>query len=219
MEGVKAIIFEDELFTAMNLKNILEGQKIIIVNTFYQGEDFLTLDGLDFDTAFIDIQLAGQVDGIEIAKKMNQLGKPFVYITANTESGTIEKAAKTFPVTYIPKPFNELNVKIALELLKPKIVKGLKINGQTGKREINFDTILFIKSDDVYIEIYTVNEKITHRQLLKEVADELPPQFKRVHRSYIVNANKIDKIFKKKLIINGEEVPVSKSYEGILSSK
>jgi len=83
------------------------------------------------------------------------------------------------------------------------------------KTKIYISDLMYIKADDHYLKIHIANNK-THlvRGKLKQIKEELPPNFIRCHRSYIVNTNFIKQINATSLIlINQEILPISRSYK------
>src|ERR1044072_4630941 len=79
---------------------------------------------------------------------------------------------------------------------------------------LNNDDILFIESMGDYVKFVTLDKKyITHNTIknLEEKVNRLT--FIKVHRSYIININKIDDIRENDLFIKGNEIPVSKAHK------
>ena len=81
---------------------------------------------------------------------------------------------------------------------------------------INQDHILYLEAFKDYIEIYTAKEKYLYRCTMKKMESKLPAnKFVRVHRSYIIQKDKIDGISKNSIIISGNEIPFGKTYKSI----
>ena len=143
--------------------------------------------------------------------------KPFLFLTANQDSRTLKEAARLSPTAYISKPFKPNDVAAALEIISHLIPDTIQIRGANGIEELNPNDILFIKSDGVYIEIYTNKSMVVQRKLLKEIMDELPPAFIRVHRSYLVNSDYIGQRSANHITIQEHQIPISRSYKANLS--
>ena len=92
------------------------------------------------------------------------------------------------------------------------LMNKIQIRSAHGVEELHPGDILFIRSDGVYIEIITRNGKFVQRKLLKDIEQELPASFVRVHRSYIVNTAHIGQRSAVALMIDGHEIPVSRSF-------
>ncbi len=220
--SVNIFIAEDDVFISEHLKQILldlNHQVTGIVSSYQQAVEFL--ENNDFpDLALLDIRMHGEDQGVEIAKHLNTLNIPFIYITSFSDKNTVQQAVEQEPKGYIIKPFSkdeikELVSKIVIDL-KPKF---LCIKESFMNTKILIEDILYIKSDNVYLEIYTKNKTHLYRSKLVELMDELQNEdFVRVHRSFIINKNFIEKVAAQRVAINGVVIPISKSYKDSLSS-
>ena len=105
---------------------------------------------------------------------------------------------------------------VRLEELKNIVTKDfILLNDRT---KVYVSELMYIKSDDHYLNIFLQDSKsVFVRGSLKDMNRELPPNFKRCHRSYIVNQNYISKIESSVIIlVDGSSIPISKSYRGEL---
>src|SRR5215831_19490115 len=69
------------------------------------------------DLLLLDIQLSGKKDGIDVAEKLNALHRiPFIFLTANSDGETIDRAKKVKPHAYIVKPFTKEELFAAIEI-------------------------------------------------------------------------------------------------------
>lgn len=83
-----------------------------------------------------------------------------------------------------------------------------------NKSKVYLDEILFIKSDGNYVDFHQKDREITDRNKLSVVIEELPPNFVRTHRSYVVNKNFIRSVSSQSVhLSNGNEVPLSRTYK------
>lgn len=213
MSKAKVIIVEDEFFAAEHLKELVSDLSFEVVGIYHRGEDFLKNIDREFDFALLDIFLSGQVTGLDIATEIRSRKKPFIFITANKDSQTLKEAAKLGPSAYISKPFQANDVMAALEILANQLPKLIKVNKGKGFKLISPDDVVFVKSDGAYIEIQTKSEKLVQRKLLKEIENELPEFFIRVHRSFLVNKNYIERYNSMSLTVLNQEIPISRSYK------
>lgn len=93
--------------------------------------------------------------------------------------------------------------------------KFISLNNKT---KVYLNELDYIKSDGNYLEFYCGVKKVIDRNKLKEIADELPPNFVQVHRSFIINKNAIQTLNSTTLILNlGTQIPVSRTYKQNLS--
>ena len=69
------------------------------------------------DLVLMDIVMPGKLNGIEAAKTITgELDIPVVFVTSYADDAIIEKAKQVGPYGYIVKPFNELEIKAAIEV-------------------------------------------------------------------------------------------------------
>lgn len=118
--STKVIIIEDELFVAMHLRKLINSFGYDVVAFFHSVEDFLEDTDCIFDIAFIDVFLEGKLTGIDAAKYIKQQKKPFIFLTANRDSQTINDLAELSPAAYLSKPFQEVDIEAALKILSLK---------------------------------------------------------------------------------------------------
>lgn len=212
MSKGQVVIIEDEFFVANHLKKIAIEQGFEVMSTYHSAETFLKTTNWEFDAALIDIFLSGKKTGIDVAHDVKRRKKPFLFITANKDEHTIAAAAKLIPEAYIAKPFKPIDVQVALQILAAKIPAKIKINGSRGVEELNPMDICFVKAEGSYIEIHTPDKNILQRKLLGDLADSLPDNFIRVHRSFLVNKNYVESKSAKYWVVRGYEIPLSRNF-------
>jgi DNA-binding LytR/AlgR family response regulator len=93
----------------------------------------------------------------------------------------------------------------------------VKFNGRIEK--VSYEQLLFIEASLNYVTLHTVNGKMIVYLTFKGIMENLPAdQFIKVHKSFIVNVQKIDSIAGNVLRIGKEEIPVSqKSHDEVMS--
>lgn len=83
-----------------------------------------------------------------------------------------------------------------------------------SKSKVYLKDLHFVKSDGNYVEFHSISKKTLEREKLKEVLEKLPPNFVRVHRSYIVNKNQIKSFNSSTVFLkSGHEIPLSRTYK------
>lgn len=116
MKG-KILIVEDEFVVAKDLCLILEkaGYEIAgIASTVTKALDIIQLKKPAW--VFLDIQLTGKLNGIDLARKLNEMDIPFIYVSANSSQSVLENANETKPYGFLVKPFREKDVLVALDI-------------------------------------------------------------------------------------------------------
>lgn len=87
-----------------------------------------------------------------------------------------------------------------------------------NKSKIYLDQLKYIKSDGNYLEFVTSDKTIIDRNKLKAILDDLPPNFVRVHRSYVINKNFIDALNSTTLFLKSNiEIPLSRTFKSNLA--
>lgn len=102
---------------------------------------------------------------------------------------------------------------LKLDELKSVVIKNHII--LKDKTKVYISDLMYIKSDDHYLEIFTQDsKKHTVRGKLNRIKEELPPNFIQCHRSYIVNSNYIKQVNSTSLtLITKGTIPLSRSYK------
>jgi DNA-binding LytR/AlgR family response regulator len=85
--------------------------------------------------------------------------------------------------------------------------------------KIKLEDVKYFKSEANYIAVVLSGQKILTLMTLKDLGPKLPDFFQKVHRSYIVNLNKIDSIDNNAIEIGKDHIPVSQRYEKDLLKK
>ncbi|WP_157525751.1 LytR/AlgR family response regulator transcription factor [Mucilaginibacter ginkgonis] len=172
------------------------------------------------DLIFLDIKMP-DISGIELAESLPQ--KPLtIFTTAFAEHAV--QSYELNAVDYLLKPFSFARFLKACN----KVNDMLNASGQNGSAgesifiktgyesvKVNFDDILCLESGGNYITfVLTSGKSLLSRLTMTEAIDLIPAnKFNRVHRSYIVNKNKVCKIERHQLQLDGGyTVPVSQSY-------
>ena len=116
--NTQIMIVEDEVIVAKNIEKRLKslGYQVPVVTS--TGEDALEkATAADIDLTLMDIRLAGEMDGITTAAALkSRFGIPVIYLTAYTDEPTLQRAKLTQPLGYIRKPFELIDLKIAIEM-------------------------------------------------------------------------------------------------------
>lgn len=169
------------------------------------------------DLLFLDIKMP-DISGIEFINILQKVPM-VVFTTAYSEYAV--KGFELDAVDYLLKPFSLARFTKACN----KVLELSQINKEntpdfiflkTGYEEekVFFDDILYIEAEGNYMSFVLKNKKLLTRQNISETLNILPPQqFVRIHRSYIVAVNKIQKMTRQSVWINNYEISVGASYE------
>jgi len=118
MAKAKILVVEDEGIIAMDIAMSLESLGYEVTATVPSGEQAIEKVAEDKpDLIFMDIVLKGEMDGIETAGQIrSQFKIPVVYLTAFADEKTLERAKITGPFGYITKPFEDTDLRVAVEI-------------------------------------------------------------------------------------------------------
>ena len=127
---MKIFVVEDDPFAIKNLEYQFKSLDIEFAGFASEGENAVKLiQEIQPDLVLVDIQLEGELDGIETTRLIqNEFDLPVIYLTVSTDEETIARAKETDPYGYILKPFNnsELSITIEMALYKHKMAAKLQ---------------------------------------------------------------------------------------------
>ena len=220
---MRVLIVEDEIIIADTINDILieKGYHTLEPSVSY-SEAIQSIENSKPSIVLLDIQLKGKRSGIDLGKELNSRSIPFIYLTSNSDEMTMQSAIETYPQAFLTKPIVQDHLIAAIEIARIKIDQKLEENTEKsvfindGKKHIKImlNEILFVKSENVYVEIYKVNnERIVTRSSLKKIHELLDDNFIQVHRSYIVNINQVDVRESNQIIVGQFEIPIGEKYK------
>ena len=114
----KILVVEDEVIIALDLQKILKKMDYDVPAIANSGiRAIKEAKKHRPDLVLMDIKLQGDVDGIETANELRtRFNIPVIFITAYAEDDMTEQVKPAEPYGYLVKPFNEKELKIALEV-------------------------------------------------------------------------------------------------------
>jgi len=111
------LIAEDDPIIAEDLKCKIENLDYEVAGITHSGEQAVILaERLKPDLVLMDIQLAGEMDGIEAAEQIRTLRVPLVYISGYCDGPMLQRAQLTEPYGYILKPYRTSYLRISVEM-------------------------------------------------------------------------------------------------------
>ena len=245
-QPIKILIVEDNVIIADDMQSMLEeiGYEIVD-NVIVYEQAAEVLKNNQVDLVLIDIILASDKTGIDLGKHIrDNYNIPFIFVTSNSDRATVENAKTVKPNGYLVKPFEQQDLYTSIEIALSNYDYEEKTNtpGAAGSPQqggspnsvlkdsifvkkqhlyyrIPFGDIQFIKADNVYLEVNTIDKKFLVRSPLKDYLEKLPRnKFYRAHKSYIVNVDHIDAVNSKDIMINNTLIPISKDFKEFILS-
>ncbi len=124
-------------------------------------------------------------------------------------------------VMLIKRSFKIQNKSKTLEAEKNKFLKGyLTVRADRKQAKIQFEDITHIESVGDYIKIVIESgEHVLSQGRISHIIKELPGNFIRIHRSFIVNSRKVNFFTKRELKVNDSTLPISRTYKKRVSQK
>jgi CheY-like chemotaxis protein len=114
--SLRVLIVEDEFFISLHTKQLLQALGHRVVGIAVSADE-----AIDFaeqerpDVVLMDIRLNGLRDGIEAADEIRQrLGIGSIFVTANTDPQTRQRALASQPLGFLEKPLTEQRLKLGL---------------------------------------------------------------------------------------------------------
>jgi diguanylate cyclase (GGDEF)-like protein/PAS domain S-box-containing protein len=151
MAGETILVVEDEAIIAHNLQRILSGFGYQVPETIESGlKAVLAVEILHPDLVLMDIQLPGEMDGIEAAHCIHaHHDLPVVYLTAYAEDTRLVQASQTAPYGYLVKPVQDRELRVAIEmaLLRHKLDQKLK-ESEIAYRQLYHNTPAMLQTID-----------------------------------------------------------------------
>ena len=219
MKRIKCIVVDDEPLAVSLLGSYVE--KIPFFELVFSTENpILALEYIqknDADLIFLDIQMP-ELSGINF---MKIVGDKLKYILTTAYSEYALEGYEHNVIDYLLKPISfdrfQKSALKAQERFPTNETSAnsyffVKSSGQQHK--INFDEILYIESIKDYVNIKTDNQEYIVLDTLKSLENQLPENFARVHKSFIINLDKIEKIDVRNVFLNsGKEIPIGETYK------
>jgi PAS domain S-box-containing protein len=140
MTQARIMVVEDSDVISLILKRHLGSLDYDVVGIIDTGEEALQrIESMQPDLVLMDINLAGEMNGIETAEQIRQhFGIPVIYLTAHSEYEIFQQAKVTEPYGYILKPFEKRDLQISIEIALYKN----QIERRLGEHEKWLETIL-----------------------------------------------------------------------------
>jgi two-component system LytT family response regulator len=230
-----AIVDDEELARQLIREYLWEAGGVVVVAESGNGFDAVKAIGeLKPDLVFLDVQMP-KLDGFEVLELIDP-PPAVIFVTAYDEYAM--RAFDVHAVDYLLKPFHLDRLKKALEkargrLGKPKpvaseLTAAARPPGQTLERVVVKDgtkvhiipigKLDYVEAQDDYIALHSDKKNYLKQQTISSIEAQLDPQrFVRIHRSYVVNLERIARIepytkdSRVAVLTDGTQLPVSRS--------
>lgn len=228
---MKIVLLEDEAIVIRDIKARLNKLGYDVIASFNNGFDFLNfMNQNDADMCLIDINIRGEMNGIETVCKLQvNHNIPVIYLTAQGDRETFLQAKNTKPAAYLLKPYNEFELIASIELA----IENFEESNASDERALKIiedkfffkykerfecvktKDVLFLEASGNYTTLHVEQGKsfLLSTQLGKIEELFQDSFFYRSHRSFIVNLHKVDGFDDSHLYIGQHQIPISKTYK------
>jgi len=229
MSKFKILIVEDDPGSMLTLESAIYDLGYSEILTADNSESAFALISQEKpDLLLLDIEIKGNLSGIEVAKKVKHLNIPVIFITGMNDPKTHQEAKAIGPHAYLLKPFNILTLETAIDnVAKPEnemsndedetlIRDSFFVKNGTMLQKVKYNEIRWIQSEGNYCTLFTETRKHAIRISLSRLIKRLPKDtFVRVHKSYMVQAILITRIdaFNGEVYIDDQCLPLGRTYK------
>ncbi len=218
---VSCIIIDDEpssqnvLKSFVNRVDYLELKKVC--NNALEALDYLKSNTVDL--LFLDINMP-ELSGISFYKSLQNPPK-VIFTTAYSEYAL--EGFEVEATDYLLKPFSFERFLKALEKVKKFITENKKtiiVKSDKKLHQVNIEDILFIEGLGDYIKVYLQDSFLVTYKTLKKISEELPKShFIQIHKSFVIDKNKVDYIEGNLISIQNHKIPLGQKFKKMFLEK
>ncbi len=190
--------------------------------SYYSGEELLKETNKHIDLVFLDVEMSG-IDGISVMEKLEILPNFMNIIFVSSHYEYVGEAYGYKTMGFVQKPIKKVDLFTRLQKVYKRAISDSLVvfSDNGGDYHLRKSDILFLEADSNYCNIHTIQKTIVTSYTLKKcerILGGMP--FLRVHRSYLINVDKISKLTGATInLISKESIPIGKSYkENVLRS-
>ncbi len=247
--SIRALVVDDEPLARDRIRMLLEDEpEVEIVSESANGTEALrAIEKLAPDLVFLDVQMP-ELTGFEVLDRLDPARMPVViFVTAYDQYAL--KAFEVCALDYLLKPFDRERFTRALARARAELDrrKAGQVNEQVlkllselhqGKKHLekliirDGGRVFFLRTDEIdwieaagnYVRLHTGKEEYLYRETMAKLEAHLnPDRFARIHRSTIVNVERIKELqpwFRGDYVIvlrDNQKLTLSRTYRGRLN--
>lgn len=222
MNSVSIGIVEDEMIIADVLALTLRklGYTVSFTAPGY-NEAVKMIEDRQPDLLLLDINLGGQKDGIDVAKYVRlNYSIPIIFLTANSDKATIDRAKEVKPNAFLVKPFTKDHLFAAIEIAMDNHIPSTSTSDEFilvkdgySYVKVPLRDLRYMCSEQNYVVLNLAdNKKVLARSTLSEMHNKLNHRhYIKINRSCIVNLSYVSKVETDKVFIGQEAFTVNKA--------
>lgn len=220
---MKCIIIEDEIPAQNIIKSFVQRipdvEVLATFQTALKANEFFKTQSTD--VVFLDINLP-DISGIDFIKTVKN--PPKIVMTTAYPDYAVDSFELDTIVDYLVKPFSFDRLLKAIKKVEsqvskssPQEKKSIFLNVDKTLHKIFLEDISYIESDRNYITFATEHKKLVLIDALKNWKEQLPnQQFLQVHKSFIINIKKVEKLAGNEVFIGEKRIPIGRTYKQAL---
>lgn len=216
----RCLVVDDSEETSYALTSVLSTFPFLetfVARSFESALEFLLNKSMDL--VFLDVDLEGK-NGLNILKFLTTV-PPTIVISSSPEYAVDAYDTENI-IGFLKKPldYEQVTAKVSNVLALKAVKSGyiskdyclLKVG--TKITRIDYTTIDYIEGYGMYCKIHCENKVFISSESMNTIMSSFPTAtFMRIHKSYIVNIQKITKINHKVCIINSKSIPIGNTYK------
>jgi len=213
----KILIVEDEILVATDIQESLESLGYTVQGIVDTGVKAIEAVEKHLpDLILMDINLKGEMTGIDAAKEITKNHDvPVIYLTANADIDTVNKAKVALPYGYIIKPFTDKDLQTNIEISIFKFASDVKlkmeseqfntffdlkdhsknqiiVHADKGLEKVNIKDVYFIEKDIDQTIIHMLEDEVVTKRTFGEITGLFPKkQFVQVSKYFAINTLKV----------------------------
>lgn len=223
---LNCMLVDDDKMSLLLIKNFIEKSEFLNLSVeCHSGIDALNIlvneKNNDIDLVFIDIEMP-EMSGMELAKSIGNV-YPIIFITSNKDYAIEAFELEENVIDYLVKPVDYSRFirasKKALDIREKELKYAEKENHIFVKSDsryvrIQYTELIFVEALADYVIFNTAKGKYIVHHTMKGIEKRLPiSTFSRIHRSFIINRNKINYIEDFNVSIGEKIIPIGATYK------
>lgn len=223
--SIKCLIIDDEPLAIevlqMHLKQIAEVEILGVFQNSLQAFEFVNMHHIDL--IFLDIEMP-VLTGVDFVKSL-ETPPSIIFTTAHRDYAVVSYELNV--VDYLLKPISFMRLFKAINKYKDLIdIRTIDVNDKpevpndhiyvnSNKKfiKISFREILYVESIKDYVRIHLNDQSVITKGTIGNFLEKLPSYFLRIHRSFVVNTQKITAFTALDVEIGTKEIPIGSSYK------
>lgn len=191
------------------------------ISEFTSGEELIAgLEKADCQILFLDIEMKG-IDGVEAARRLRETKRQMEIVFVTSYADFVFQGYEVRALNYILKPYEPEKIAAVLhtapEALDIEAEKYYVIDQRGGSIRVPLSSVKYFSSDRRTVHAVTTEQEYTFYEKLSDLETELPDTFVRIHNRYLVHLKYLDAVRQNTAVVDGEELPVSRSCKSGLS--